>query len=53
MDLPEIEVIGLEAAKRLLELAHRLPLVTAVRADLRHQEDAVAPIRDRLSHDRF
>src|SRR6185503_1702377 len=51
--LPEIEIIRLEPAKRLFELPHRLPFVTAVRADLRHQKHPVAPVRECLTHDLF
>jgi len=50
VNLPEIEVVGLQPPQRLLELPHRSPGIAAVRADLGHQEHAVATILDRLPH---
>ena len=38
MNLPEIEMIGLQAAQRFLQHPHREVLVAAMRADLGHQE---------------
>ena len=48
--LPEIQVVGLEPLERLLELAHRHARVAPVGADLGHQEDTLAPIRDGAAH---
>ena len=51
--LPEIEMIGLEPAQRFLELLHRDFRVAPVRADLRHEEHALAAIGNRAPHPRF
>jgi hypothetical protein len=51
MDLPEIEVVGAEAAEGLLELSHRRLRVATVRAHFRHEKDALAPpLRQRFPH---
>ncbi len=42
VDLPEVEVVGLVAAQRLLEHLHAQNGAAAVRADLGHEEDLVA-----------
>src|SRR5205807_450738 len=41
--LPQVEAVGLQALQRLVELLHRHVLAAAVRADLCHEEDLVAP----------
>ena len=51
--LPEIEIVGLEAAQRFLELPHRDPRVASVRADLGHEEHAIAAIGDGAAHPDF
>src|SRR6185503_12108789 len=51
VNLPEVEVIGLQPAQRLFELPHRLAPVAAVRTHLRHQEDLVPAAGERLAHD--
>ena len=53
VDLPEIQMVGLQSAQRILELAHRDFGATSVRADLRHQKDLVAPADERLAHALF
>ena len=53
MDLPEIEVVGSQPFQRLVQLSHRHARVPAVRADLGHEEDALAPIGDRPTHANF
>jgi hypothetical protein len=53
VDLPEIQIFGLQASQRLLELAHRRLSVPPVRAHLGHQKHAPAPILDRLAHPHF
>jgi hypothetical protein len=51
VDLPEVEVVGLQAPERLLELADRGLAIAAVRADLGHQEDLVAAAAERFAHE--
>jgi hypothetical protein len=41
MDLPKVEVIGLQAVQRLVEHTQRQRLVAAVRANLGHEEHAI------------
>ena len=53
MDLPEIEVVGSQPFQRLVQLPHRHARVAAVRADLGHEEDALAPVGDRPAHANF
>ena len=53
VDLPQVQVVGLQAAERLFELPHRLAFVTAVRTYLRHEKDAIPPIYEALAHDLF
>jgi hypothetical protein len=53
VDLPEIEVVGPEAPKRLFQLPHRLALVAAMGAELGHQEHLIAAIHQRRPHDLF
>src|ERR1051325_1995899 len=48
VDLPEVEMIGLQPAQRRFELAHRLAAAPAMGADFGHQEHAVAAVGDRL-----
>ena len=43
VDLPQVEMVGLQPAQRLLEHLQRQVRAAAVRADLGHQEDLVAP----------
>ena len=50
VNLPEVEVVGLQSPQRLFELAQRRPSVAPVRADLRHQENFFAPPTERLAH---
>ena len=52
MDLPEIEVVGLQPAQALLQLDHRVGCRAVVRAVLGHQEDlvAVAILGQRIPH---
>ncbi len=50
VDLPEVEIVGLQAPQRVFELPHRDLGVAPVRADLRHEEDLVATIDDRPAH---
>jgi len=49
VDLPQVEVIGPEPSKRLLEHAEGELAAAPVRADLRHQENLVAPPLERLA----
>ena len=50
VDLPQVEVVGLEPAQRLVEHLHGQVRAAAVRADLGHEEDLVAaPFRPRPS----
>ena len=50
VDLPQVEVVGLQALQRLFELPQAHLLVAAVGADLGHQEDLVAPPLESLAH---
>ena len=52
VDLPEIEVVGLQPAQALLQLDHRVRRRAVVGAVLGHQEDlvAVAILRQRHAH---
>jgi len=50
MNLPEIEMVGLKPAQRLLKHSHSEVLIAAVRADLSHQEDAAALALERHTH---
>ncbi|OLE65236.1 MAG: hypothetical protein AUI36_08385 [Cyanobacteria bacterium 13_1_40CM_2_61_4] len=43
VDLPHVQVIGLQPPKRLLEHLQREPPAPAVCADLGHQDDLVPP----------
>jgi hypothetical protein len=49
VDLPEVEMIRPQPRQRLLELTHRDLPVAAVRANLGHQEDLVAPALQRVA----
>ena len=49
VDLPHVEMIGLQAAQRLLQLLHGHIFAAAVRADLGHQDGAVALALQRLA----
>ena len=52
VDLPEVEAVGAQSSQRLLELSHRRGAVTAMRADLGHEEDPLSPsARQRAAHD--
>ena len=53
VNLPEVQVVGAQAAQRLFELAHGFAFAAPVRADLGHQEYLFAAIGDRLSHERL
>ena len=53
MNLPQIQVIGLQPPQRLLQHLHREILIAAVGADLGHQEHAVAPALQRFAHPVF
>ena len=55
VDLPEIEVVGLQPAQALLQLDHRVGRRAVVGAVLGHQEDlvAVAILRQRVPHAPF
>jgi len=53
VNLPQVEVVGLESPQRLLELPHRDRGVAAVGADLGHEEHAVAAVRNRPAHALF
>ena len=50
VDLPQVEVVGLQSLQRLVELPQGDLLVAAVGADLGHQEDLVAPTLEGLAH---
>jgi hypothetical protein len=53
VDLPEIQVIGLQAAQRLFQLFHGRARVAPVHAGLRHQKDLVAAAGEGLAHPCF
>ncbi len=53
VDLPEIEMVGLQAAERLFEHFHGEARFAAVRADLGHQENFVAAALQALAHPVF
>ena len=53
MDLPEVEVIGLQPVERLLEHAEGKILVAAMAANLRHQENPVAFAFESPAHPDF
>ena len=53
VDLPQVEMVGLQTLERLVELAHGYRLVAAVRAHLGHEEDPVAPAFESLAHPVF
>jgi hypothetical protein len=53
MDLPQIEVVGVQPSKRLLELALRHVGVSTVRADLRHQEHTLPAVLNGPAHPAF
>src|ERR1700722_8679210 len=49
MDLPEIEVVGLQASQRFFQHAHGDLFVAAVGADLGHDEGLIALALERLA----
>jgi hypothetical protein len=51
--LPEIEMVRLQPAKRVVELAHRDVCTPAVRAHFGHEENLIAPAGERLAHTLF
>jgi hypothetical protein len=53
VNLPEIETIRAQAPQRIFQLPHRDLAVASVRADLGHEEDAVAAIGDGHAHPLF
>ena len=53
VDLPQVEMIGLQPAQRLFQHLHGEASVAAVRADLGHQEDFVAAALQALAHPVF
>ena len=53
VDLPEVEMVGLQAPQRLLQHLHGQFLAAAVRANLGHQEDFVAPALEAAAHPVF
>ncbi len=53
VNLPEIQVIGLQAAQRLVEHGERQILVASVRAYLGHQENAVTHAFESFAHPVF
>jgi len=50
VDLPQVQVVGLQAPQRLFELTHRFDPTAAVRADLGHEEHLVPTVRQGLAH---
>ena len=50
VDLPNVEVIRLQSAQRILELAHGNVLAASVRARLGHQDDLLAHTRESDTH---
>jgi hypothetical protein len=50
VDLPQVEVVGLQSAERVLELSQRHSRIPPVRADLCHQENVLSPVGDRAAH---
>src|ERR1700722_12048103 len=53
VDLPQIQMIGLESAQRFFEHPHRQRLIAPVRANLRHQENLVALSFEARAHPDF
>ena len=53
VNLPEIQIVGLQAAERVLELPHGGAGIAPVHAGLGHQEDLVAASDQRLAHARL
>ena len=53
MNLPEIEPICAQPAQRIFQHPHRDPTISAVRADLRHQKDAIAAADESAPHPLF
>ena len=50
VNLPQIEMIGLETFQRFFELPHGHLFIAAMRADLGHQKHFVAFAGQRLAH---
>ena len=50
VNLPEVEMIGLQPAQRLFQHLHRQSRLAAVGADLGHQEDLVATALQAFAH---
>jgi hypothetical protein len=53
VNLPEIQVVGAQAAQRFIELPHRDLRVASMRADLGHQENRTPAVGDGASHPSF
>jgi hypothetical protein len=53
VDLPQIQVVGLEAIERFLEHPHGERFVAAVRADFGHQKNAIATAFERAAEPLF
>ena len=53
VNLPEIEIVCLQATERFVELLQRHPLIASVRTDLRHEKDLLPPALQGLPHQLF
>ncbi len=53
VDLPKVEVVGLEPPQGLFEHSHGEVLIAPVRANLGHKKDMIAEALERFAHPLF